>query len=287
MIDINELENRYKRYKIKSYIPYVTILVSLIVIFTIIFFIINSNSEPIRAIQESKTFVEKKEVLVEQTKNIKNETKIPVAQKPKKVLINDKNITTRKTEPKKTLEILKPLEHDKVIISPSLNFMRKMQNNAITYYDNETSFKQRASEDAVLPQDESDEEQEIEPKQTITIVKKSAESVPNTITITRQDNYKDIENVIKRFKKHNNPALSLFVAKKYYALGEYEKAYNYALITNDINNEIEASWLLFAKSLVKLNKKERAIKTLKDYINHSHSDSAKILLDDIEDGAFK
>ncbi|MDQ1244960.1 MAG: hypothetical protein QG565_1301 [Campylobacterota bacterium] len=97
----------------------------------------------------------------------------------------------------------------------------------------------------------------------------------------------DIAHVIKRFNVNHNPALSLFVAKKYYQLGDYEQAYNYALITNDINNNIEESWLIFSKSLVKINKKEMAIETLKKYISHSHSSQARQLLDEIQAGKFK
>ena len=109
----------------------------------------------------------------------------------------------------------------------------------------------------------------------------------NSITIKKQNTYEDIEYVIKRFKKNNNPALSLFVAKKYYELGEYKQAYNYALITNEINNNIEASWIIFSKSLVKLNQKAKAIQTLQQYINHSDSNQAKLLLKEILSGKFK
>jgi tetratricopeptide (TPR) repeat protein len=86
---------------------------------------------------------------------------------------------------------------------------------------------------------------------------------------------------------NNNPALSLFVAKKYYELGDYAQAYNYALITNQINRDIEASWIIFTKSLVKLNKRDQAIQTLKDYIESSSSNTARILLEEIQSGKFK
>ena len=57
----------------------------------------------------------------------------------------------------------------------------------------------------------------------------------NIIQINKQNTDDDIKHVIKRFKKNNNPALSLFIAKKYYDQGKYSKSYNYALITNGIN----------------------------------------------------
>ncbi|MBU4110699.1 CDC27 family protein, partial [bacterium] len=97
----------------------------------------------------------------------------------------------------------------------------------------------------------------------------------------------DIEEIITRFKKNNNPALSLFIAKKYYELGEYRNAYNYSLITNELNKDIEASWILFAQSLVKLNEKDKAVKVLRDYIKHTNSNRANLLLNDILSGKFK
>jgi len=56
---------------------------------------------------------------------------------------------------------------------------------------------------------------------------------------------------------------------------------------NDINKEIESSWIIFAKSAVKLGKKRQAINSLNQYISKSHSSSAKILLDEIRSGKFR
>ena len=94
------------------------------------------------------------------------------------------------------------------------------------------------------------------------------------------------DSVLQDCKNNNNPALSLFAAKKYYELGVYDQAYNYALITNNINSDIDDSWIIFAKSLVKLDKKDKALKVLSKYINQSHSAEAKILFDDILSGTF-
>ena len=112
------------------------------------------------------------------------------------------------------------------------------------------------------------------------------ESEPREMLIQRDDDMKDIQDVIARFKKNKNPALSLFVAKRYYKIGNYQQAYNYALITNELDNNIEDSWLIFAKSLYKLDQKDMAIKTLKAYIQESSSVKAKITLDQMERGTF-
>ena len=115
----------------------------------------------------------------------------------------------------------------------------------------------------------------------------STQPTSKKISIKRQNTQDDIHDIIKRFKNNNNPALSLFVAKKYYELGNYHQAYNYSLITNKINKEIKVSWIIFAKSLVKLGEKDKAISILKKYIQQSNSSSAQILLDEIRTGKFQ
>ena len=107
------------------------------------------------------------------------------------------------------------------------------------------------------------------------------------LTITTQKNENDLKDVIRRFKKNKNPALSLFIAKRYYELKKYQKSYNYALMTNEINKEIEESWIIFSKSLVKLGQHELAIITLKAYLKTNKSSQAEILLTKIDAGTFR
>ena len=132
-----------------------------------------------------------------------------------------------------------------------------------------------------------------EPVKTVIIShkdEKTAEETPEEplVQITHdQISDDELNSVIKRFEKMKNPALSLFIAKKYYAQGNYHEAYNYALETNRINPEIEESILIFSQSLVKLGKKEDAITTLKAYLNKANSTEATVLLNKIEKGKFK
>ena len=97
----------------------------------------------------------------------------------------------------------------------------------------------------------------------------------------------DISEIENRFKENSNPHLGLYIARYHYDHGNYNEAYNYALKTNAINNNIEESWLIFAKSLVKLGKSDQAKKTLQFYISQSNSENAKNLLNSIEQGNIK
>ncbi len=283
MLNINDLEARHKKYKIKSYAPYFVIFASttIIVVSITSFILYNSKIEAdIKEEQKQPVIVQKIEV-VSATKE-KNETLQEVEQKT----------VQEEAEPVTAKEDIKAEQkQEKVSLSPSLDFMGKMGSNNQVYYKKEPigAAQELPKEITIdVKQEEKKQEEKIVPKK----VEKAEEVTVNLdkktpINIARKDEQEDISYVIKRFETNHNPALSLFIAKKYYQLGNYEQAYNYALMTNEINNNIEERWIIFTKSLVKMGKKEKAVETLKKYISHSSSSQAKQLLDEILSGKFK
>jgi len=261
MLNVNELEQRWKRYKIKSFIPYIIISISLIIIFIIIFLFV-SKEEPVLKHNDASINPKIKET---KTLNFKPSTKI-------------QDVTDVQKQEDATKK--------KLTFTPSYNFVQNIQDEKETQ-----TITKPISKKPVIIQEDRNIPTEILPEPTITPIQplkvQEPEEKDNTINITRKTTKTDISEVIKRFNKSNNPALSLFIAKKYYELGEYRKSYNYALITNEINNDIESSWIIFAKSLVMLGEKDQAIETLQKYIKHSNSNRATALLDRIKSGKFK
>jgi tetratricopeptide (TPR) repeat protein len=259
MLNIVELEKRWFRYKLLSYLPYAVIAVALLIIFSLLFYFF-STSEPLE--QGEKEITPPPHIVQEEVKPAPVEEHKEVRQ-PK--------ATRTQYHPPKQQE-----QYEQVKLSPSLDFMKKMQNAQQPQYR------------VIQPK------QKVAPAPKIKVQKRELPKVEpvvqkeeHKISIKRQNTQNDIFEIITRFKKNNNPALSLFVAKKYYELQDYKQAYNYALITNSINKNIESSWIIFAKSLVKLGKKDQAIQTLRKYIKQSHSNSARILLDEIKSGKFR
>ena len=264
MLNIHDLEKRWKVYKIKSFIPYV-VTISLLIIIPIAYIFYANTQKPaqqkeLAIIKETKTVVP-----------IKKPQQKPEPKITPKVENNSIQITT-------TIQTLKP----------SMGFMKNIQHqSAQPQYKTQQVYKKQPvvqkKRKVVKPKVIEEIVEDISTDE-ITPVKKEQKVA---ITIERKETKNDIFEIIKRFKKNNNPALSLFVAKKYYELGNYEQAYNYALITNQINSDIEASWIIFTKALVKLHKKDKAIHTLEEYIKVSHSSNAEILLNEIKSGKFK
>lgn len=267
MLNIDDLEQRYKKYKFKRYAPYIKIsTIALIVTSLSAFYIFKGNEENKDKNSNIKEHVLKKnEVKTKEPILEKKENNASIAQTQGKEPIDEKenNNSLIQTSDKEHTE------EKSIVLTPSLDFLKN-----IAQQQEPVKNKEPLKVNKTTPGNDP---------QTLNKMDKRSDS----FTIKRRDRDDDIKYVIERFNISKNPALSLFVAKKYYYLGNYEQAYNYALKTNEIDNNMEDSWIIFSRSLVKMNKKEQAVRTLKKYISYSDSISAKQLLDEILSGKFK
>ena len=258
MINIHDLEKRWLRYKIKSYIPHGVIALSILIIAVVTSLTFNTATPTPKPSQE-KNIVTKP---IMPTKVVQKEQEQP--------------------RPKPVLQPVTLSQHNPMKLQPSLGFMKEMQQTSLPFYTEnvpETTISNTPTPSPVKKQPSTVD--------VDTLPEPPKEPEVHRVMIKKRDARHDIAAVIKRFQSNQNPALSLFIAKQYYDLGEYKKAYNYALITNKLNSEIEDSWLIFAKSLVKLGEKKMAMKTLQEYIQSSDSQNAQILLEDIKSGKFQ
>ena len=98
------------------------------------------------------------------------------------------------------------------------------------------------------------------------------------LKIVKSSNKIGLKDVARRFKKYRNVEDGLFLAKTYYKQGKYLKSEYWALETNKIDYNIEDSWIVFAKSKIKLGQKREAISILNKYLKQSHSNKARKLL---------
>lgn len=287
MLNVSELEFKHKKYKRSFYYRYLIIFSVVIIGLTpvLLFTLFDEKVE----IQTTKQQAIITPIIEEKNDSItqdSNSTLIIVEQNSSKKEKIIPIIETKEIEDNSSI-----LEEKRVLLAPSLSFIDRIESSNTQHITNVISDTKEVEVENIEPIIE-----EVKPKEQI-IVNNKIESIEKTlpriedkktsINIERKDEESDIADVIKRFNINHNPALSLFIAKKYYQLGNYEQAYNYALMTNDINNNLEGSWIIFSKSLVKMNKKELAVETLRKYISYSNSSQAKQLLDEITSGKFK
>jgi len=298
MLNINDLEKRWVEYKIRSFAPYAVTFLGFIFISSAAYFFIFSEDETKTKIHKDtpiKSPIQKEIPIKEETKVIKKEVDSISKTKEKSISLQKKKeviepIIIKELPKQKTIE--KKRVEKKVIIQPSMRFLKDFENSYSYNEERKPKVKKREVKKMApiaLPTEEYLQTSKIKKAPTTKVKREEiiTEEKKLKITIKRRESENDIKEVLARFQQNNNPALSLFAAKKYYELGNYKQAYNYALITNKINNDIEESWLIFAKALVKLGKKTQAIRTLQKYINYSHSSNAQILLDEIQRGKFQ
>lgn len=77
---------------------------------------------------------------------------------------------------------------------------------------------------------------------------------------------------------------ALMLCEEYYDNKNYKESLKWALTANDIDSENTKTWFWFAKSKVKLNQKDDAIKALKAYLANNSSKRLSTLLNKIELG---
>jgi len=95
-----------------------------------------------------------------------------------------------------------------------------------------------------------------------------------------------LEVVEKRYNQDNNYEDALYLAQGYYKQEAYKKAQKWALISNNLNNSSEESWLIFAKSKAKLGDYRAGEKILEAYLKENSSAKAEKLLKMMESGNF-
>ncbi len=258
MLNITDLEKRWFKYKIKSFMPYI-VLLSLLIIIVISYFLFALSTEEKKDANSSlKNNIIKKQTIPEKKRQTITANKHSSKQKDVHIS-TDNNISAR-------------------VLSPSMDFMTTFTQKS-PYIQKQEQIPQHKK---IVQKKKKNNIQRLPHKQK----KVEVIAVPH-ITIVKQNTAHDIKNILSRFQKDKNPALSLFLAKKYYELKDYEKASQYALITNQLNSNIEDSWIIFAKTLVKTHHKQKAINVLTKYIRSSHSTNAALLLHSIRTGEFK
>ena len=308
MLDVLELEKKWSKYHAKKVLPlYITSFVLLLIAGTSSYLYI-MNPESVLALIKQEQIAEKVPVVVKVDKRVE-----PVhAVQPQKAyeqnvlvpsfdfiynledqVINYNNaqmlasVSTPTVTTKK--KVVKPLKPKKQTVQP------KKQKKPVS---KPKKIARKTTKAAVKPQKQvvkTKEKRTVtkKPLQTVVIGGKSslvANKPPEQalIQVGHSTTTKDeLRSVIKRFNKTQKPALSLFIAKKYYEKGNYKESYNYAKATYKLNPNIEDGVLLYSKSLVKLGHRDKAVSKLKPYIKKSGSIKAKILLNEIQKGNFQ
>lgn len=255
MYDIKPLEEEWRKYRRKKMKPWYILIVASLFAVAMVLFLLLYEDDVVRFLK--KKTEAKTEIQVQLQNPAPAESKNEYNQST--VLLNG---------PITALEVYPPKEEKKEM--PVSEAMTEADP-----YD-------RAQEVSVLEEEEVPFQTQIsEPAPKKETQKKRAHL--NIIETTSTTAYQEVE---KRFYESRDAEDALFLARSYFSQGKYQKAEYWALQTNKVNNNIEESWLIFAKSKLKLGRKNEAIRTLTVYIQKTDSRQAKKLLEQIKNGSF-
>jgi len=251
MLDIKDLENRWKKYNKKRRRPFI-LFGSLFVVIGGGFFVIHNK-------------------LIDIDRYIPQN----VQQQISNVLKNNNSSSTKESTPQ--VEIVQQkqtvqqnsISKDTYILNSKIDTIDTGKESTVVQskIDQKTTSVEADPNSPIDPDEvfvDSDIAKPIIEKKTVKIIK-----VANT------NAYKDVE---KRFKRSHNINDAIFLANMYYKKKDYKKAIYWAMQTNKLDNNIEESWLIFAKSKAKIGHKNEAIRILREYIKRSNSYEAKKLL---------
>ena len=105
-------------------------------------------------------------------------------------------------------------------------------------------------------------------------IKSSTKSSDNIIKTKKMT----IEQLQKLFILRKSYDLAIKIAQAFYDKGAYTKALEWAKRANKLDRQKEEAWILYAKTLYKLGKKQKAKQLLKVFLDYKDSQEAKQLL---------
>ena len=114
---------------------------------------------------------------------------------------------------------------------------------------------------------------------TISVVResaiKSSVELSDNIIKTKKMTLQELQKLYSSRKSYD---LAIKIAQSYYEKGAYAQAMEWAKRANKLNRQKEEAWILYAKTLYKLGKKEKAKQLLKIFLEYKDSQEAKQLL---------
>jgi len=252
MHEIVELEKRWLQYKFKKWIVHLSIFTIIFIAVLLFLFVDFLKLSPSNQSQSNDEAI--------------------VAEKIEQNIDADALIDSTKNE--QSIQPHIATQNRKVILQayePKINL-----SNRATREKNAQSIQEETLVLDKSLQNQTDSKETQTAQKSSTTAFNTSESKSNNLDIlTRSENELNPQVIEQRFNETNNIRHAIFLAKYYYDNKEYEKSYKWAFTVNQLDPTSEEGWLFFAKSLYKLDRKDDAIKVLKNYLNHYRSQVAQ------------
>jgi len=244
MNNYDELEKLYYKKKFKKYFFYILIFLIFIVVGFFTYFNFKKNEQTHKLISVEKTpkkYIHKE---INKTKNIES----------------IKKIESNKTKNYKNLKDKSKKNIDKLSLNPILPAISSdsilEENNTIKNITKPTT----TTDDLEIKKEVKKEVKEINTTNEI------QEPIKPKIIIKVTKEKESLKNLIDNYQLSPDYSTAIKITKIYFKHKNYKKSIEWAKKANEINPEDSKSWLLYAKSLVKLGKRNRARLLLENYL---------------------
>jgi len=312
--EIKELEERWRRYKKKNLIGVYTLVFVAFVALSAISYAVYSYGFSKSGDKISNTMSQ----LAKMAKTALGKSHQDKAKPKESIAVKqvDKNVTSKAILPSKT-KIVKSVSKNKDEKKVALKASNVVENNkttldAINNYNNvlilNTEFREHVKERLVAfenrekellaesendtsysePVEEDNKQQQVvenDDQSAMDAEEQEVDQRPKIlISSTKIDKIKYLQD---RYNATGKAQYAISLSKEYYKKQDYQKALNWAIVANDIDSASEDSWIMFAKSKVKLGLKQDAVKALRVYLQNYRSIKIERLLTDIQNGVVK
>ena len=260
MYDVEGLEKKWKRYKFKQRIPWIVSTALMVLIGLLIVYRADLSAILSKYSKDDNSSTKREEKV---QKSISLKPYVP-SMAPK----SESNQSVQKIDPvKSSEEANQSIEKKK--ISPMAIEVSDLEAEPVKEH------KRKYLKIEVTDRYPMKKKQKEKPKRSIEKKKKQTEKPKRPIEKEKKRAAKSVE---RNDSKPRSYYGSLYMARTYYKKGNYPKAQKWALIANSLNDKLEESWLIFAKSKAKLGKNREAQQILSAYITKTDSAKAKALL---------
>ncbi|MGM0624056.1 MAG: hypothetical protein ACQESH_08585 [Campylobacterota bacterium] len=266
MHEIIELEKRWLKYKLKKYL-WVFVLLLLLLVAILGYFMKNLFvGDPQKSVQQ-----------IPQHKNIATpaqdtNTTDGVLEKQKQNLDSNESNRSLKQQPAAALE--------------RASSDQKQKRKRVFLTPHEPVIEQRQMQKSTPAQPPEQQKKPEQPAQQAPQEEKIDVGTEKNMSFTKSEKSFDIKDVARKFEQSGDLKYAKTLANYYYDEGNYNRSSKWAYTMNQLDPSDEEGWLLFAKSLHMLGKKEDSIKVLRSYLRHYDSQNARKLLKDIIQGEF-
>jgi hypothetical protein len=321
MLEIEQLEREWRRYKLKRYRPFFIATFMIVGFFLIYMFLQELNTTPLE--KEKAATTDHMRVRDKETRDASSPATSPQRTEPiRKSSKKDQEIlhpveerartsteiTMEKGAPQTPSSSTPKKPEKEVVLNPDTAFLSSFEENSGQSSRSSSSIRHEVIRPVAAKRKEKKRNIKYKAVSEYSAAKKSRtvmESSPNTRTgtsthrevepvqkeqaggklvISKKQTNNTLEYLIERFNQTRDPKLASYIAQSFYKKGNYEETVRWAIIANSIEPASEESWILFAKAKVNLGQKEDAIKALKIYLNQYSSRKVKSYLQTLETG---